>query len=123
MPPYKTAGYVEDAASFATLIRDRELPHDCPPHDVLASVVHWLQKGGYDTLDTLDVFRFVELEGTTFCRNDGCEIVGLLKDFKVCPQCRTARYRRRRVSETRLECGWAQGKVWHSGKLRSPLPQ
>jgi len=27
-----------------------------------------------------------------YCVNDGCKVVGLLKNFKVCPQCRSARY-------------------------------
>jgi len=27
-----------------------------------------------------------------YCHNETCEIVGHRKDFKVCPQCKTARY-------------------------------
>jgi len=37
-------------------------------------------------------FRSFALEGAKYCCNDGCEVVGQLKDFKVCPQCKTARY-------------------------------
>ena len=32
------------------------------------------------------------LQGAKHCFNDGCEVVGHLKEFKVCPQCKTARY-------------------------------
>jgi len=39
-----------------------------------------------------DRFRRQALEGANYCRNDGCQVVGLLKEFKVCPQCKTARY-------------------------------
>jgi len=41
---------------------------------------------------TLDVFRRVAQEGHTYCVNEECEVVGQLKEFKVCPQCKTARY-------------------------------
>jgi TPR repeat protein len=30
--------------------------------------------------------------GTRFCHNIGCGVIGPLKAFKVCPQCKTARY-------------------------------
>jgi len=36
--------------------------------------------------------RRVALEGGRYCRNDGCEVVAHLKNLKVCPQCKTARY-------------------------------
>ena len=69
--------------------------HDVPP-DVLADVVHWLQRGcadGQRTVhDGLEQYRREALVGAPYCRNDGCEVVGLLKDFKVCPQCKYARY-------------------------------
>ena len=32
------------------------------------------------------------LVGAKYCQNDGCTVVGHLKDFKVCPQCKIARY-------------------------------
>jgi len=45
------------------------------------------------------------LKGAKYCCNDGCEVVGHLKDFKVCPQCKTARY-----------CGGAcQKEDWTTG--------
>jgi len=65
--------------------------HDVPP-DVLNGVVHWLVKGQYDPVTELDGFRRRALVGARWCRNDGCEVVGHLKDFKVCPQCKTSRY-------------------------------
>jgi hypothetical protein len=69
--------------------------HDVPP-EVLTSVVHWLRKrgvtGGPSVLDYLEAFRRAALEGAPYCDNDGCDGVGHLKDFKVCPQCKAARY-------------------------------
>jgi TPR repeat protein len=91
--PYaREVGHVGEAASVA-------MPagvalgegHDIPL-DVLTGVLHWLQKGGHNTVDQLDVFRIQSLEGARYCQNQGCEVVGLLKEFKVCPQCKTARY-------------------------------
>jgi TPR repeat protein len=86
----REVGHVEDAVEIATSIGDMEVFHDVPP-DVLASVLHWLEKGGHNT-NVLDGFRTSVLEGYKYCRNEGCEVVGPLKEFKVCPQCKTARY-------------------------------
>jgi hypothetical protein len=61
----------------------------------------------------LDELKIMALEGAAYCYNEECEVVGHLKDFKVCPQCNLARYCGRRVSETGLDNGRAQGKVWH----------
>jgi hypothetical protein len=47
---------------------------------------------GHDARDWLDHFRKEALEGAKYCRNDGCQVVGKLKDIKVCRQCKTARY-------------------------------
>ena len=60
----------------------------------LAGVIHWLRKGGHpvDPVDKLVEYRRESLEGAEYCVNSGCEVVGHLKDFKVCPQCKTARY-------------------------------
>jgi len=89
--PYaREVGHVRDAAGSATSAGVMD-GHDIPP-DVLAGVVHWIRKGGYNTVDYLNLFRSRALEGAAYCRNDGCEVVGHLKDFKVCPQCKTARY-------------------------------
>jgi hypothetical protein len=84
--------------------------HDVPP-DVLADVVHWLQKSCVDEqsyvsdpspganptiqeriIFSLDMPRSTARDGAPFCRNDGCQVVGQLKDFRVCPQCKSARY-------------------------------
>ena len=88
--PYaREVGHVGQAAGVASSAGVMD-GHDAPP-DVLTSVVHWLRRGGHP-LDELDVFRRLALEGGKYCRNEGCEVVGQLKDFKVCPQCKTARY-------------------------------
>jgi TPR repeat protein len=91
--PYaRENGHVEDAGGVAASMGDMEIIHDVPP-DVLASVVHWLRKGGHTPLvPVLAKFRNEALEGAKYCRNEGCEVVGRLQDFKVCPQCKTTRY-------------------------------
>jgi hypothetical protein len=80
-------------------------------------VVYWLQKGcvmcvtGEPTpLDYLEKFRREEVEGGAYCVNDGCEVVGHRKDFKVCPQCKIARYcsdacQKQDWSEHKATCG------------------
>jgi hypothetical protein len=88
--PYaREIGHVGEAARVATLAGLME-GHDVPL-DVLTGVVHWLRKGGHDAA-WLEGFRKKSLEGAKYCLNEGCEVVGLLKDFKVCPQCKEARY-------------------------------
>jgi len=90
--PYaREVGHVVEAAGVATSAGNME-GHDVPP-DVLTGVEHWLRKGGHDPVDMFDKLRRDALEGTNFCRNKGCQILGHLRDFKVCPQCKTARYR------------------------------
>ena len=45
------------------------------------------------------------LEGFPYCYNEGCDVLGQLKDVKVCPQCKIARY-----------CGEAcQQRDWTTG--------
>ena len=89
--PYaREVGHVGEAAGVAMPAWVTE-GHDVPP-GVLTSVVHWLRNGGHTPIDTLRVFRTRALEGAPYCCNEGCEVVGLLKDFKVCPQCKSARY-------------------------------
>ena len=108
--PYaREAGHVGEAAGGATPAGIVE-GHDVPP-DVLTGVSHWLQKGGHNTVDRLDEFRRGAVEGAIYCWNDGCEVVGHLKDFMVCPQCKTARY-----CGDALDIGRAQVGVWHSQK-------
>ena len=62
------------------------------PMDVMTSVVHWLRKGDHDVVSALDSLRGLAAEGGHYCFTNGCEVVGHLKDFKVCPQCKFARY-------------------------------
>ena len=93
--PYaRDVGRVEEAAGAAASAGFMD-GHDVPA-DVLADVVFWMQKGcvtgQYHLSEELHGFRKEALEGARFCANDGCEVVGHLKDFKVCPQCKTARY-------------------------------
>jgi hypothetical protein len=94
-PHAREVGHVEvEATGAATSAADME-GHDVPP-EVLKSVVHWLRKacvtGGPSLLDYLEAFRSAALEGLPYCDNDGCEVVGQVKDFKVCPRCKAARY-------------------------------
>jgi len=89
--PYaREVGHVGDAAGDTTPAGVME-GHDVPS-DALTGVVHWLRKGGEDPVIQLDGFRRESREGGMYCRNDGCEVVGQLKDFKVCPLCKTAQY-------------------------------
>jgi len=93
--PYaREVGHVGEAVGVATAAGVME-GHDVPA-DVLTGVAHWLRKGGYfaavELHAQLGEFRKVALEGAKHCFNDGCEVVGHLKEFKVCPQCKTARY-------------------------------
>jgi len=89
--PYaREVGHMGDAARVATSSGVVE-GHDLPA-DVMTGVVDWLRKGGHNIVNELDGFRRRALEGAPYCCNEGCEVVGLLKDFKVCPQCKTARY-------------------------------
>jgi len=94
-PHARQVGHVGEAAGVATLAGVMD-GHDVPP-DVLTSVVHWLRKGcsagqGKNAFNELDGLRRSALEGDKYCHNEGCEFVGHLKEFKVCPQCKTARY-------------------------------
>jgi len=93
--PYaREVGRVGEAADGATSAGVIE-GHDVPP-DVLTGVVHWLRKGCVTgqrkPFDELDKLRRMALQGAKYCYNEGCEVAGHLKDFKVCPQCKTARY-------------------------------
>jgi len=89
-PHAREVGRVGEAAGVG-MSASEMVGHDVTP-DVLTSVAHWVQRGGQIPDFTLSVFRRQALEGGRYCFNDGCEVVGHLKDFKVCPQCKTARY-------------------------------
>jgi hypothetical protein len=89
--PYaREVGHVMAAAGVASSAGVME-GHDVPP-DVLNGVAHWFRKGGYGIVAHLQELRKIAREGGKYCYNDGCEVVGQLKDFKVCPQCKTTRY-------------------------------
>ena len=90
LPYAREVGHMGEAAGDATSAGVTE-GHDVPP-DVLTGVVHWLRKESYDPVPYLKVLRRTALEGGRHYHNDGCEVVGHLKEFKVCPQCKTARY-------------------------------
>ena len=91
LPYAREVGQVVEAAGVATCAGVME-GHDIPP-DVMNGVLHWLRKGGHNNLVAiLDELRSMALEGVKLCHNEGCEVVGHAKDFKVCPQCKTARY-------------------------------
>jgi hypothetical protein len=91
--PYaREVGHVGEAAAGAAASTAVTDGHDNIPPNVMMGVVHWLRKGGlHNPVNRLDAFRRFALEGGPYCCNERCEFVGLLKDFKVCPQCKTAR--------------------------------
>jgi len=101
LPYAREVGHVREAAGPATSAGVME-GHDVPP-EVLTSVIHWLRKGcvtGQHALsEELDGFRRVALEGGMYCDIETCEVMGHLKDFKVCPQCKSARYWAPRVKK------------------------
>jgi len=90
LPYTRELGHVGEAAGGAISAGVMQ-GHDVPL-DSLTSVVHWLRKGGFHLVDKLNRFRSEALDGAQYCWNEGCEVVGHLKEFKVCPQCKTARY-------------------------------
>jgi hypothetical protein len=90
MPYAREVGHVVETAGVAIPAGAME-GHDIPP-DVLTGVVHWVQVAGENPSSVLVEFRREALEGAKYCHNEGCEVVGHVKDFKVCPQCKTARY-------------------------------
>jgi len=103
LPSARDVGHVGEVAGFATSAGVTE-GHDVPP-DVLAGAIYWLRKGGHSPVLKLEACRRRALLGAAYCQNEGCEVVGHLKEFKVCPQCKTARY-----------CGDAcQKQDWHAG--------
>ena len=86
--PYaREVGHVGEATGVATSTGVME-DHDIPA-DVLTGVV---QEGGHDPVDKVNRFRRSALKGNMYCYNAGCKVVGHLKEFRVCPQCKTARY-------------------------------
>ena len=89
--PYaREVGHVGEVAGVATPA-GLMVGHDVPS-DVLTGVVYWLRNGGFSLVENLDWFRRAAQDGAKYCRNEGCEVMGHMKDFKVCPQCKTSRY-------------------------------
>jgi len=102
--PYaREVGHVGETAGVADPAVGME-GHDVPL-DVLADVVHWARKGGHNVVGILDWFRRLAQDGAKNCFNDECQVVGHLKDFKVCPQCKTARY----CSDACQKLDWTTG--------------
>ena len=126
--PYaREVGHVGEAAGVASSAGITE-GHDVP-QDVLTSVLHWLRKGGEhpgararSPVAVLDALRNMALEGSTYCRNDGCEVVGHLKDFKVCPQCKHARYCGDACQKQDWTTGGHKGDVRHLYKNEVSAP-
>ena len=116
-------GHVEvEATGVAMSATDME-GHDHVPPEVLTSVVYWLRKGcvtgGPSLLDYLEAMRSAALEGFPYCDNDGCEVVGHIKDFKVCPRCKIARYcsdacqkHAWNAGEHKAKCGTTEKYEW-----------
>jgi len=90
LPYAREVGQVVEAAGVATSAGVME-GHDVP-QAVLTGVLHWLRKGGHNPIDKIDVLRRKALQGAKYCQNETCEVEGQLHEFKVCPQCKTARY-------------------------------
>jgi hypothetical protein len=96
MPHAREVGKVEVEVTGAAMSAADMEGHDHVPPEVLTSVVYWLRKGcvtgGPSLLDYLEAMRSAALEGFPYCDNDGCEVVGHIKDLKFCPRCKIARY-------------------------------
>jgi hypothetical protein len=112
LPYAREVGHVGEAVGVATSASLME-GHDVPL-DVLTDVIRWLRKGGEDPVIMLDEIRRIALEGGKYCVNEGCEVVGHLKDFKVCPQCKTARYCAQRVRKRIGQRVGTRQRVAHS---------
>ena len=107
--------HVGEAAGVATSVVVME-GYDVPP-DVLTSVVHWLRKGEHNIADHFIDLRREALEGARYCRNEGCEVVGHLDAFKVCPQCKFARYWATRVrNKTGMRVGTRRHAAQQGGR-------
>jgi TPR repeat protein len=127
-PHAREVGHVEVEATGAAMSAADMECHDHVPPEVLTSVVHWLRKGcvtgGPSLLDYLKVFRQATLEGFPYCVNDGCDVVGQVKAFKVCPQCKVARYcsdacqkQDWTAGEHKATCGTLKHKIVFRGTL------
>ena len=89
--PYaREVGHVPEAGQTASSARMVE-GHNMHPF-ILASVMHWLRKAGVNVETELAKLSKEAVEGVKYCYNAGCQVKGQVKDFKVWPQCKTARY-------------------------------
>jgi len=52
-------------------------------YDVVSTIHQSLVIGQRSPLDELEMFRRIALQGAKCCYNNGCEVVGHQKDFKV----------------------------------------
>lgn len=122
--PYaRTVGLVEDTTCISIPSEFRKkysIPTDFP-QDILTSVVYWLRKGGSCEErheGDFQFFRTIVTEGLAYCDNEGCEVVRLLQTFKVCPQCKTARFCCKECFEEHWTTG---GHKTSCGKKIQPL--
>jgi len=71
--------------------------------------------GGHNPIDerVVDMFCTIALEGAECCLNDGCEVVDHLKDFKLCPPCKTVRYCAMRVRNRTAQRVGTRQRVAH----------
>jgi len=81
-------GHVEQAAGLTAPAAEG---HDVSM-DVLNDAAYWFQRGGHDVSLTLADCRKTAVEGSRGCGNDGCVVLGLRHDFKLCARCETKRY-------------------------------
>ena len=112
LPYAREVGHVGEVAGVPMSAGVME-GHNVPP-DVLTSLMYWLHKGGRNAVTGLHVLRRRALEGSKYCRNEGCEVVGQLTDFKVCPRCKSARYCATRARNKTGLPGGTRKSVAHS---------
>jgi hypothetical protein len=111
--PYaREVGHVSDAAGITTSA-GAMWGHDVPT-DVMTGVLHWLRQGGHDADDNYQRITSYDCAGGSVLpqqRVRGCGTSGGLHSLSAV-QDRPVLWRR--MSETGLDHGWAQGKVWQN---------
>jgi len=118
LPYAREIGNVMEAAGVAKLAGVME-GHDIPL-DVMNGVLHWLRKGGHNTLVAIlsTSYGAWRWRGLTLPQR-GVRGGGPSEGLQSLPAVQDRPILRRRMSETRLDHGWAQGKVWHMCVLRT----
>jgi len=108
--PYaREVGHVGGGTGVATTAGGID-GHDIPP-DVQTGVVFWLRKGQCNLPELLDRQNRVERVSVLLQPHvHGC---GTSEGLQGLPTVQDRPVLQRRVSETRLDCGWAQGDMWH----------